>query len=368
MDQASFDYELLVQMKCTDLPMAYHQSLFSHKKNCFRGRELVDWVTRHKELDDKEAFIFAQHLLYDGAVVEIKDRQKDFSLDGKYRLVIDTERDGVLNLHQIGKEAERRFSVKRLSALEQSKQLRNATMELYSKYLTEDGSAVDYERLQRSREFNIDYRNAVHALQFVTLDDMEEVERKCFFINIYNTLMINGLIVIGKPKGILEKKNFYSYCKYNIGGYQFSLNDIEHGVLRANRKPYAALKRLFNSKDPRLQFVVAHFDPRIHFALNCGAKSCPPIKMYVPERLDVQLKLAGTSFCDQEVQVVHNKIIVSKIFQWYYSDFGNNDTEVAKYIATFITDQELLAKLERVINTGKAKIKFQSYDWSLNHL
>jgi hypothetical protein len=90
--------------------------------------------------------------------------------------------------------------------------------------------------------------------------------------------------------------------------------------------------------------------------------------MYVPERLDVQLKLAGTSFCDQEVQVVHNKIIVSKIFQWYYSDFGNTDTEVAKYIATFITDQELLAKLERVINTGKAKIKFQSYDWSLNHL
>ena len=60
----------------------------------------------------------------------------------------------------------------------------------------------------------------------------------------------------------------------------YSLNDMENGVLRANRKPVAALRRPFSQNDPRLEVALSEPEPKVHFALVCGARSCPPIKTY----------------------------------------------------------------------------------------
>ena len=70
---------------------------------------------------------------------------------------------------------------------------------------------------------------------------------------------------------------------YVIGGLVYSLNDMENGVLRANRKPLGALRRPFSRSDMRLQIALKECDPRIHFALVCGGKSCPPVKTYTAE-------------------------------------------------------------------------------------
>ena len=66
----------------------------------------------------------------------------------------------------------------------------------------------------------------------------------------------------------------------------YSLNDIENGVLR-NNKPSAApwAKNPFEEGDPKLAFCI-DCDPRIHFALNCAANSCPPIAVYDVEDSD----------------------------------------------------------------------------------
>ena len=63
----------------------------------------------------------------------------------------------------------------------------------------------------------------------------------------------------------------------------YSLNDIESGVLRSNRKPIAAFRRPFSSSDSRRGIALKQCEPRVHFALVCGAKSCPPIKTYSSE-------------------------------------------------------------------------------------
>ena len=70
---------------------------------------------------------------------------------------------------------------------------------------------------------------------------------------------------------------------YVIGGLVYTLNDIENGVLRANRKPLAALRRPFSRSDMRLQIALKECDARVHFALVCGARSCPPVKTYTAE-------------------------------------------------------------------------------------
>ena len=67
---------------------------------------------------------------------------------------------------------------------------------------------------------------------------------------------------------------------YIIGGHSFALNEIENGVLRSNRKAIGAVTKPFSRSDPRLKIALPAPEPKIHFALVCGAKSCPPIKTY----------------------------------------------------------------------------------------
>ena len=65
-------------------------------------------------------------------------------------------------------------------------------------------------------------------------------------------------------------------------------------------------------------------DARIHFALVCGAKSCPPIKLYAADTLDEGLDAAAEAFCASEVEVdaAARAVSLSKIFKWYGCDFG----------------------------------------------
>lgn len=76
---------------------------------------------------------------------------------------------------------------------------------------------------------------------------------------------------------------FFNYTSYIIGGHRYSLQDIENGILRSNRKAVGALSLPFKKNDPRLKVALAKNEPLIHFALVCGAKSCPPIKTYSAE-------------------------------------------------------------------------------------
>jgi Protein of unknown function, DUF547 len=141
-----------------------------------------------------------------------------------------------------------------------------------------------------------------------------------FWVNIYNAFfqILSGEGGIGKPQ-------IYSERMVTIGGTSFSLDDIEHGILRRYRwkwslgylpGPFArpAVKKLAVSKR----------DYRIHFALNCGAVSCPPIAFYSPEKIAAQLDMATLSFLEAETGIFPGKkeIHITWLFQWFAGDFG----------------------------------------------
>ena len=92
----------------------------------------------------------------------------------------------------------------------------------------------------------------------------------------------------------MNRLRFFWNTSYIISGYVFTLDDIENGVLRGNRKGPAHIFRQFSSKsDPRLRFALPKPEPLIHFALVCGAKSCPPIKCYTEARVKDELRIAA---------------------------------------------------------------------------
>ena len=107
------------------------------------------------------------------------------------------------------------------------------------------------------------------------------------------------------------------------------MDEIEHGVLRMNKGHPNAGRQEFEDADPRTQVALTSLDPRIHFALNCGARSCPPIRVYTEDRIEAQLDTASRSFLDQEVSLIKDPVTgkwtleLSKLFLWYGEDFGN---------------------------------------------
>lgn len=180
---------------------------------------------------------------------------------------------------------------------------------------------------------------------------------------------------------------FWSKFAYNINGQVYSLDEIEHGILRANSSHPSLFfnifiarrfrSKMFKENDPRIKLVVEKLDPRIHFALNCGAASCPPIAVYTPENLETGLDLATYNFINSEsrLDLKLNSIELSRIFLWYKADFCSNSTtneseqkKLLKYIAQYLNreDENLKQQFIKLINEDKIKVLFSSYDWEMN--
>lgn len=232
---------------------------------------------------------------------------------------------------------------------------------------------VDYLKLSQSDAFE-DYRQLVAELRDFDPSILKTVnDRKAFWINIYNVLIIHGVVAYGAKKSVLEIKGAFERIAYIVGGLRYSLDDIENGILRANSAHIAIPGVRFTNQDPRNRFVLDELDPRIHFTLVCGSTSCPPIGVYQVENLDSQLDIATKNFIN-DGSVVLNKekmsVSLSRIFQWFSSDFGGGwmglrgKTSVLNYVSQYMLDE---TDAQFVKDYGKKlKVSYQKYDWSLN--
>ncbi len=172
-----------------------------------------------------------------------------------------------------------------------------------------------------------DFKKELRLLSEFDVDSLtDDASKKAFWINVYNGLTNYFIINRQLKKSVWEVPNFFSGLTVNIGENQFSLDDIEHGILRKNGERKRGKPLQFSEEDIKLKWMVNVFDPRIHFALNCGSVSCPPIAFYSVENIDEELSLAEESFASQEFMINHQNRTVrcSEIFVWYRGDFPDS--------------------------------------------
>jgi hypothetical protein len=208
------------------------------------------------------------------------------------------------------------------------------------------------------------------ALRAVDLSRMtDEDEKLAFLVNVYNLMIVFAFARFGVPRSNAARYSFFDDVKVNIGGHAYSFNDIEQGLIRGNRRPPYHLRRTLRGGDVRRAFALARVDPRAHFALNCGASSCPPVKMYTPEGLDEELTLASKAFCEDSVtfDADANALTVSAILKWYRSDFGADDAAVARRVLTWLQGDTKTA-LENALRreNSSIKLRYAPYDWTVN--
>jgi hypothetical protein len=247
--------------------------------------------------------------------------------------------------------------------------LKQTLDELKISVMDETGSKIDYGALRNSPAYTAYREECLAVLRHFKPDNLPGHEaRLAFWINLYNALVLDAVITFGVERSVTEGRlgvlAFFRRAAYLVDGQRVSLEDIEHGILRANRGNPFILGAQFPAQDPRLAWSLP-IDPRLHFALNCGGRSCPPIRSYSAEKLDAQLDLATSGFIDTSVEIHSEKkeITLSRIFQWYAGDFGGRDG-VIDFLIRYLPEDERRSFI--IDSRSKLRLVYSDYDWRLN--
>ncbi len=226
----------------------------------------------------------------------------------------------------------------------------------------------DYASLSNSETYARYRACSAGLLEFDPAVLSSREERLAFWINLYNALMIDAVIAFRLKESVQEDRGFFRRAAYIVGGRRYSADDIEHGILRGNRRHFhpAILLPQFAPADPRASRSLEPPDPRIHCALVCAARSCPPIAAYEPERIEEQLELACSTFVNSGgVQLEDGRVCLSQIFHWYGRDFGGREG-VREFVLRYLDAGEARTALEE--DADGRRLGFYRYDWSLNRI
>jgi hypothetical protein len=205
--------------------------------------------------------------------------------------------------------------------------------ELLKKYV-DDSGGVNYAALKKERNQLKGYLSYL-GQHVPDPSAVSEEERLAYWINVYNAFTVELILEHYPLKSIRDigDGNPWDAKWIDLGGKKYSLNQIEHEIIR-----------------PRFG------EPRIHFAVNCAAKSCPPLlnTAWTGENLSANLQEVTEAFINNSSynKISRSRLSLSRIFDWYEEDFES--------IAGFVS------KYAHIAVNSNAKISYLEYDWALN--
>ncbi len=211
---------------------------------------------------------------------------------------------------------------------------------------------LDYKALKAKDEATV--QNLRKQLGTVNVASLNPKEQLAYWINVYNVNTVGTILENYPVKSIRDistdpiiRLNVFKKERVPFGSKMLSLNDVENTYIRDGFK-----------------------DPRIHFAINCAALTCPPLRTesYVGARLDAQLDEQSRMFLNgkfgAKFKPTSKKLNISttKIMDWFGKDFGDDGAKAA-FIRRYVP-----ADKQRLIDqaNGKFDFDYDTYDWALN--
>ena len=217
---------------------------------------------------------------------------------------------------------------------------------LLKKYVDKEGR-VAYQKWKDQDEATLDgYLEAIGQVDPVLLKD--DNEGLVFWINIYNALTLKAMLHFYPTKSIRDHVRVFGYniwkeLPLRVGGDEYSLEQIEHDILRKMK------------------------EPRIHFAIVCASVGCPRLRYeaYAASKIEKQLADNATDFFSRQqnlqVKPSRKSLRVSMILDWFADDFGSTQKKRWTYLKPYLP-----ASAQAFAADGKTRISFLEYDWELN--
>ena len=224
------------------------------------------------------------------------------------------------------------------------------------------GAARDYGALCTSGE----HARIVRAIADLAGFDFKRVRipaQTAFWLNVFNAAVLRDIAALAQAETVKEVEAFFEEPRVRVGGFGYSLDDIEHGLLRGNVPKFGAKRPPMERDDPRLAYTPLAYDERMHFGLYSAGRSSPPLRVFDAGRLDRDLEDATEAYVRREVRVEQDGavVVLPRKFYWYRDDFGGEQGALGFAVARL--DEESADKVDR--RRGKVKVRYADFDWRL---
>ncbi len=208
---------------------------------------------------------------------------------------------------------------------------------LLGKYVT--GEGVKYADWKNNPADMKAIQDVVDGIATEKVSSLSKKEQLAFYLNAYNAWILHEALNKYPTRSVKDILfTFFTSKRIKVSGEDMSFDHLEKDIIRPK----------FN-------------EPRVHFALNCASRSCPPLnrEAFSGEQLDAQLESLAVAFVNSKKGVDYlpakKTAALSAIFNWYKDDFKGVGGPIA-----FINQRR------KELLPNDARITYQDYDWSLN--
>lgn len=240
--------------------------------------------------------------------------------------------------------------------------------EVLVSFVDEDGM-VDYAALKEQRDRLDEFVSNLAEIAPGLYQTWSSREQLSLWINAYNALTLQVIIdhypiqagffrsLVYPENSIRQIPGVWDELKFSVLGRSLTLDEIEHEIIRKEFQ-----------------------EPRIHMALVCAARGCPPLRneAYRGEMLDSQLTDQTHRFLSDpdkfRIDYGADTVYLSSIFDWFQQDFldqyepesgfsgeGGAEPAVLNFVSLYLPSREA-----DYLRRGRYEIEYLDYDWSLN--
>jgi hypothetical protein len=250
----------------------------------------------------------------------------------------------------------RRWKDEVRGALEVSVNIVSKIEEVYQIAMVEEDeqSTIDVESALKSTAYR-GYLIAASELEKVNINELSQKERISFFLNVYQCMYIHHLLRM-VYEGRTGTESYFNQIKslvwdysskpfyYNIGGLNFNLDEVKHGVLRGNKKnPHAYLRSLGRSDD-RASIIKDLNDSRINFVCIDFPELVEHIDAFDSEEtLNEKLDAFVSEILNAKVNIdtMQGEIVLPKLLHNYKDDFGSYDEHILRFVFRYYQSEDL---------------------------
>ncbi|KAM2066799.1 hypothetical protein ACFX1T_043227 [Malus domestica] len=207
-------------------------------------------------------------------------------------------------------------------------------------------------------------------LASVNLQGLSHQEKLAFWINIYNSCMMNAFLEHGIPESPEILVALMQKAIINVGGHILNAITIEHFILRLPYHSKHGTKT--DEKTARSTFGLELSEPLVTFALSCGSWSSPAVKVYTASQVENELEVAKIEYLQAAVGISSNKFAIPKILDWYLPDFAKDLESLLDWISLQLPSEmgkEALKLLERGKNEPLSQlVQVTPYEFNFRYL
>jgi len=217
---------------------------------------------------------------------------------------------------------------------------------------------VDYNAVKQHQPELDAHLNTVANLSAGEFETFSRAQQLAFYINAYNGRILHEVASHYPIKSVMDIQGVFKKNTFTVAGRLLTLDRLENEVLRPT-----------------------FHEPRIHFAINCAARSCPPLqgKPFTANQLDQQLEQAARGFMTDPKQnrydPTSNTVQISKLLEWFGGDFLSKYPDASPRkgltpeqaaVLTFAAQFVGQGPMKTFLRSGTPRVVFMEYDWRLN--